>query len=197
MILYALVLAAGTGARYGGGKLTAPWRDGVLIDGALRAAFAAPAAGVVVVTGAGREAVQAAAHAFAERARQAGRLSFVYAPDHAEGMAASLRAGVAALPDEADGVLVFLGDMPLVPAAVAGALARALEQGALAAVPRFEGQHGHPVAFARSLFSDLLALQGDRGARALLTSLGDRLATEPADDPGVLLDVDRPDDLPA
>src|SRR5579863_5662737 len=98
----AIVLAGGAGSRFGGGKLTVPWRGGALIDGALAAAFAAPARGVVVVTGADGK-VEAAAHAFAECTGQSDRLRVVHCPDHAEGMGATLRAGAAALPPDAAG----------------------------------------------------------------------------------------------
>jgi molybdenum cofactor cytidylyltransferase len=192
--LEAIVLAGGAGARFGGGKLVAPWRGGALIEGALAAAFAAPVRGVVVVTGADSR-VEAVAQAFAERAGEAARLRVVHCPDHAEGMGATLRAGVAALPPDAAGAYVFLGDMPLIPASVLTALAAAVEAGAPAAAPRFEGQRGHPVLFASSLFPQLLALTGDEGARSVLRGLGDRLALAETNDPGVLFDVDQPSDL--
>ena len=95
--LEAVVLAAGAGARFGGGKLLAPWGEGVLLDAALAPAFAAPVRCVTVVTGADGPAVGAAASAFAARHGQGARLRLVHAPDHAEGMGASLRAGVASL----------------------------------------------------------------------------------------------------
>ena len=192
--LEAIVLAAGYGARFGGGKLTRPWRGGVLLDGALAAAFAAPARAVTVVIGAD-PAVEEAARAFAEGAGEAARLQLVRAADFAEGMAASLRAGIAALPEDAAGAFVFLGDMPRVPPAVLPALAAALAQGAPAAAPTFGGQRGHPVLFGRGQFPALAALTGDAGARAVLQQLGDALALAPSPDDGVLFDVDRPDDL--
>src|SRR5580704_7351005 len=95
--LEAIVLAGGAGSRFGCGKLTAPWRGGALIDGALAAAFAAPARSVTVVTGADPR-VETAARGFAERGGEAGRLRLVHCPEHAEGMGATLRAGVASLP---------------------------------------------------------------------------------------------------
>lgn len=194
LVLEAIVLAAGSGARFGGGKLTHPWRQGLLIDGALSAAFAAPARAVTVVTGAD-PGVDAAARAFGGRVGQSARLRLVHCEDHAEGMGATLRAGVASLPSDADGVFVFLGDMPLIPAAILPALADALAAGAPAAAPLFQGQRGHPVLFARPLFTQLAAASGDEGARSALRGLGARLALVPTDDPGVLYDVDRPDDL--
>jgi molybdenum cofactor cytidylyltransferase len=191
--LEAVVLAAGAARRFGGGKLTAAFSGGVLLDGALAAAFAAPARSVVVVTGAEAAKVEAAARAFAERIGQAARLRIVHAPDHAEGMAASLRAGVASLPLDADGAFVFLGDMPRVPTAVLAPLARLIAEGHAAAAPVFDGRRGHPAVFARALFPDLVALTGDEGARAVLQRVGPALVEAPDD--GVLFDVDEVGDL--
>ena len=192
--LEALVLAGGAGSRFGGGKLTAPWRGGVLLNGALAAAFAAPVRSVTVVTGAD-PGIEAVARAFAERTGQGARLEVVHCASHAEGMGATLRAGVASLPADAGGVFVFLGDMPLIPAAILPSLAAALAGGALAAAPTFEGQRGHPVLFSATLLADLLALRGDQGARDVLQRLGARLELVKTDDPGVLVDIDRPGDL--
>jgi molybdenum cofactor cytidylyltransferase len=187
--LDALVLAAGLATRFGGGKLLAPFEGGVLLDGALRAAFAAPVRSVTVVTGAEAERVAAAARAFDPKIR------IVRAAAFAEGLAASLRAGVASLGPDAAGAFVFLGDMPRVPAAVLGPLAAALSAGALAAAPVFEGRRGNPVLIGRPLFPELLRLTGDEGARRVLQGLGDRLALVKAPDDGVLFDVDEPGQL--
>ena len=192
--LEAIVLAGGAGARFGGAKLTAPWRGGLLIDGALGAAFAAPVRSVIVVTGADA-AVGPAAQAFGAAIGQAQRLKLAHADDHAEGMGATLRTGVAALPFDADGVFVFLGDMPLIPTDIPLRLAAALGAGAQAVAPRFEGQRGHPVLFGRSLFPALGASTGDEGARAVLQSLGRDLTAIESIDRGVIFDVDRPESL--
>lgn len=188
--LEAVVLAAGAGARFGGGKLTAPYGDGVLLQAALAVALTAPVRSVTVVTGAEAAAVSAAARAFDPRLR------LVHAADHDEGMGASLRCAIAALPADTDGVFVFLGDMPRVPPAVLPPLADALARGALAAAPVFEGRRGNPVLLGRALFPQLLALKGDAGARTVLQGLGEGLALVEAPDDGVLFDVDRRSDLP-
>ena len=190
--LEAIVLAGGAGIRFGGSKLTAPWRGGRLIDGALAAAFAAPVRSVVVVTGADT-GVGPAAQALAAEIGQAHRLKLVHAADHMEGMGATLRTGVAALPPDAEGVFVFLGDMPLIPADVPPRLAATLAADrAQAVAPRFKGQRGHPVLFCATLFPALRTSTGDEGARTVLQTLGKNLVTIDTTDPGVLFDVDRP-----
>ena len=186
----AVVLAAGSGSRFGGGKLLAAWNAGVLLEGALAAALAAPVRSVTVVVGADSEAVAAAARDFDAR------VLVVHAADHAEGMGASLRTGIASLPPDTAGAFVFLGDMPRAPHAVLQPMADALRAGALAAAPVFGGRRGNPVLLSSALFPQLLALTGDAGARGVLQGLGDRLALVESPDDGVLFDVDEPGDLP-
>ena len=185
----AVVLAAGSGSRFGGGKLLASWGPGVLLQGALAAAFAAPVRGVTIVIGADAEAVAAAAREFDPRAL------IVHAHDFEEGMGASLRTGIASLPDDTAGAFVFLGDMPRAPTAVLQPMADAVRAGALAAAPVYQGRRGNPVLLSRALFPELLALTGDAGARGVLQGLGARLALIESPDDGVLFDVDTPEDL--
>ncbi len=194
LVLDAIVLAGGAGKRFGGGKLLAPWREGLLIEAALDAAFAAPVRSVILVTGAD-DGVMPVALEYALREGEATRLKIVHAHDHAEGMGASLRAGVTALPADCGGVFVFLGDMPKVPANVPALLAVALRKGAPAAVPIFGGRRGHPVLFGASLFGDLRGVAGDEGARSVLKRLGAAVAEVPAPSNGILFDVDTPDAL--
>jgi molybdenum cofactor cytidylyltransferase len=187
--LDAIVLAAGAGKRFGGGKLTSPWQDGMLLDAALAAAFASPARTINVVWGADGRVLEAASR-FASRTGQTRRLRMIHARDHAEGMAASMRAGVEALPRDCAGAFIFLGDMPRVPHDLPAKLAQALSAGAWAAAPVHGERRGHPVLFGAKLFAVLKTQTGDRGASKLLDALGEDLALVPVDDPGVLFDVD-------
>ena len=193
--LHALVFAAGQGARYGGAKLLADWDGAPVLHGALAAAFAAPARTVTLVTGAHAGDIAAAARAFALGRADAGRLRIVHASDHAQGLSASIRRGVAALPPGADGAFLFLADMPRVPASVLGPLAEALARGAVAAAPAYAGRRGHPVLISAALFEPLQLLQGDAGAGNLLQALGPALALVEAPDDGVHFDIDAPADL--
>jgi molybdenum cofactor cytidylyltransferase len=193
--LEAIVLAGGAGRRFGAPKLTAPWRGGKLLDGALAAAFAAPVWRVTVVTGADPAVDEATRH-WADEHDTVGRLAIVHARDHQEGMGASLRAAMATLAEDCEGVFVFLGDMPLIPASVPPRLVAALNSGSLAAAPEFKGRRGHPVLFGVALLPALARAQGDEGARTVLAALGRRLALVDVADPGVITDVDTPGDLP-
>ena len=193
--LGANALAGVLGSRFGGEKLTSLYKDGVLLDGALFAAFAAPVQRVVVVTGADPKVTEAA-KAFAARTGDE-RLELVYAERHAEGLSASLRAGLEARRPEADGFYVFLGDMPRVPVAVLREMSEALDHGAIAVAPVFHGRRGHPVLFSPALLDELMELEGDKGANGLLDGLGERLVTVVAPDDGVLFDVDTKNPAPS
>ena len=190
MMFSVIIPAAGSGSRFGGGKLLAQYEGAPLLHAALAAAQTAASGRVTVVTGADAEAVGAAARAFDPAIRLA------HAADHAEGMAASLRAGIASLGPEVDGVFVFLGDMPRVPHAVLAPLAAAVAGGAAAAAPMFAGRRGNPVVLSRALFDRVATLRGDVGARPILQGLGARLALVEAPSDGVLFDVDKRSDLP-
>lgn len=187
--LHAVVLAAGAGTRFGGGKLRADYRGRPLLAWALDAAFAAPTAGVTLVTGA--DACETGAVA---REAAAGRpLAVVRCADWAAGLSASLAVGLARVPAEAAGALVFLGDMPRIPEGLAARLVEAFAaEGVEAAAPVCGGRRGHPALLGRALFAAAATLNGDRGAGALLAGLGPRLARVETDDPGVLFDVDTP-----
>jgi molybdenum cofactor cytidylyltransferase len=194
----AVILAAGAGRRFaehsGGRKLLASFDGRPLVAGALDAAFAAPARRVLLITDGDPDLARIAR----DHAGPLGRgddLDVIVAADAAEGMGASLRTAVAALPPDSDGVFVFLGDMPRVPPGVTRDLARALRPGVDAVAPCFAGRRGHPVLFGSACYPALRSLDGDVGAREVLAALGDRLALVDSPDDGVLFDVDRPEDL--
>lgn len=183
----ALILAGGAGRRFGGGKLLADLGGAPVIRRVAERVCAAEFAEVIAITGSQGAAISGAL---------AGADVFVSeAPDWAEGMAASLRTGIAALSPQAAGVCVFLGDMPLAPVGLCPALVAAAQRAGYAARPRVAGQPGHPVAFTRAAFADLLALQGDQGATALLKARPEAVAYVDTADTGALLDIDTPDDL--
>jgi molybdenum cofactor cytidylyltransferase len=184
-----VVLAAGAGRRFGGGKLLVPFAGAPLIRRTAGLVCGAGFAEVVVVTGADSAAIIAALEGLACRP--------ICAPDWDEGMAASLRAGIAALAPDAAGVFIFLGDMPLVPAGLCGELAGLAAQSGYAARPVIGGKLGHPAAFMRAAFADLAGLSGDTGANRLLAQRTSGVAYLDTAETGALIDIDAPGDLAA
>ena len=183
-----LVLAAGRSTRMGeDNKLLLPVRGKPLVRHAVEAQLASRAAPVLVVTGhQGREV----------RAALAGLdVRFVENPDFASGLASSVKAGLAALPEEAEGVVVALGDMPNVTPAVIDRLAEVFAERpeAQAIVPTLLGQRGNPVLLSRALFDAVERISGDQGARRLLDAAGEAVVEVPLDDPAIALDIDTPE----
>jgi len=188
----ALVLAAGRSTRMGGpNKLLAEISGRPLVRIAVDEALASRASLVVVVTGHQRERI--------ETALQGLKIRIVHNPDFAEGLSTSLRAGLNALPSDVDGVVVLLADMPQVDAALIDRLIASFdpEKGALAVVPTIESKRGNPVLWSRRFFPDLMALEGDVGARHLIGRYSEAVVEVPVTGKGPLADVDTPDALNA
>jgi len=186
----AVVMAAGRSTRMGGAnKLVADIAGKPLVRIAVEQALASRAKPVIVVTGHERERVEAALAGLAVR--------LVHNADFAQGLGTSLRAGIAAVPADADGAIVCLGDMPQVDAALIDRLIGAFdpERGALAVVPSIDGKRGNPVLWSRRFFPDLMAIEGDIGARHLIGRYGEAVVEVPVTGNGALLDVDTPEAL--
>ncbi len=117
-------------------------------------------------------------------------------PGAEAGMGTRLATGVSAAADAA-GWVIALGDMPWARPETIRDLSEALRAGAKLVAPQQAARRGNPVGFAATWGERLRALTGDRGARDLIAARADLLVLVPAEDPGVLLDVDSPADLKA
>lgn len=179
-----VLLAAGAATRFGGRKQLAPFEGRPLLEHALAIATASGADLTVVVLGAYAEEVEAAI--------DFGDARVVRAPDWARGRAASLRAGLAALPADVEAALIALGDEPLVSPAAAARLLAARRPGLLALRASYAGRPGHPVLVERELFARLED-PGDRKPGQILKAAGAELV--PCDDLGASVDVDTPEQL--
>jgi molybdenum cofactor cytidylyltransferase len=186
----AVVLAAGRSTRMGGpNKLLADIARRPLVRIAAEEALASRAKPVIVVTGHQREQVETALAGLP--------VQFVHNPEYADGLATSVRAGIAAVPADADGAIVCLGDMPQVDAGLIDRLIAAFDpdQGALVVMPTFEGRRGNPVLWSRRFFPDLTAIEGDVGARHLIGRYSEAVVEVPLAGKAALVDVDTPEAL--
>jgi molybdenum cofactor cytidylyltransferase len=122
---------------------------------------------------------------------------YVHAPDYAEGLAASLKAGIAAVPPEAAAAIVCLGDMPLVTGRMIDRLLEAYdpEHGRLIVMPTFRGKQGNPMIWDRRFFPEIMEISGDSGARFLVGRHTDVLAEVEMGDDAVVHDFDTPESL--
>ena len=184
-----IVLAAGCGSRFTAGphKLAASFGEQSVLATTLRHAIASHLHVVVVTT-----------EPLADLARSTiAARDVILIPEVGSdgqpglGMGHSISAGVSARPHAA-GWLILPGDMPLVQPATLQAVARQLDQHPVV-YAQHRGKRGHPVGFAAELYSELVALTGDEGARRL-TARYPAFGIE-LDDPGILVDIDTADDL--
>ena len=166
-MIAAVVLAAGSGSRFGSSAKQLAELDGIpLLEHALRAVEAVPAIErIVVVLGARADEVRAGV--------DFGQAEPVVCEDWADGQAASLRCGIAAVAD-AEAAVLTLGDMPrITPQVIARFADLAAEHGEHArARAVYDGQPGHPVVLGRAYFEQISALRGDVGARDVLKAIG-------------------------
>jgi len=187
-----LVLAAGRSTRMGGpNKLMAEIGGKPLVRYAVEQVLASRARPVIVVTGHERARVEAALAGLDVR--------FTHNPHFADGLSTSLKAGLAALPEDADGAIVCLGDMPQVDAKLIDRLIAAFDpaHGALIVIPTIAGKRGNPVVWSRRFFPELMSLEGDVGARHVIGRYGEALVEVPAADAAALTDIDTPEALRA
>jgi molybdenum cofactor cytidylyltransferase len=154
-------------------------------------ALASKARPVIVVTGHQRAEIETALKGL--------DVTFVPNDEFAKGLSTSVKAGIAAVPPSIDGAVMCLGDMPLVDAALLDRLIAAFapDRGALVALPVSDGRRGNPVLWSRRLFSELLTLDGDTGARQLIDRHAELVAEVPVDGRGAFLDIDTPEALDA
>jgi len=184
--LYAVVLAAGASTRFGSAKQLVRVGGRPLLHMVVTRAAEVTGNALIVVLGAG------AAELAPLLKHSAG--SIIVNQDWREGLASSIRAGIARLPASCMGVALLLADQAAVSAddlrRLAGAWRRQ-PQHIVAAL--YEGNTGVPAIFPRSSFRELGELRGDVGARMLLRRSADRVVRVPM--PSAALDIDTPEDL--
>lgn len=184
MEIAALLLCGGAARRFGADKLLAG-----AVPLAVRAANNLHAGGGRVL------AVIPPARAELREHLEAAGCEILETDRTARGMGASIAAGVEATATRGAWI-VALGDMPLVAPETIAAVRAALEAGATIAAPYDGGgRRGHPVGFSASLRDELLALDGDTGARAILERHAALIVKVRSDDPGIFVDIDTPQDL--
>ena len=186
----AVILAAGQSRRMGAiNKLLAEIGGQPMVATVADAVLGSRARPVVAVVGHQADRLRAAL---------AGRdMVFVENPDYAQGLSTSLKRGLMALPDDVDGALICLGDMPRVAPAQIDRLIAAFDpvEGRAICVPTVHGKRGNPVLFARRFFEEMEAVGGDVGARHLIGEAPELVCEVEMSDDGVLLDIDTPEAL--
>lgn len=185
-----VILAAGRSSRMRSPKLLLEWGGKSLLRRAVETAGAAGATEIVVVLGDHADLLSPQV--------PAGLARMVRNPDFEQGQSTSLRRGLAALAPHLPGAVCYPADQPFVTAAVIRRLVSAYQRsGRPAVVSEAAGVRGAPVFFSRGVFSDLMRIEGDQGAREFVRSHPELVQVERFDDPSVMLDVDTPEDYQA
>jgi molybdenum cofactor cytidylyltransferase len=188
----ALLLAAGQSRRMGGPNKMLAEIDGIpMVARVAQRLLASRARPIVAVLGNQAEVVDAALGKLpVERVRN---------PDFAVGLSTSLKRGIAALPDDLEGVIVCLGDMPLISGRHLERLIAAFNplEGRAIIVPLRHGKRGNPVLWSKRFFAEMTGLAGDVGAKHLIGEHAELVAEVEMDDDAVLIDIDTQEALEA
>jgi molybdenum cofactor cytidylyltransferase len=186
-MIAAIVLAAGQSKRMGRPKQLLPLGEYTILERVLQVFRESRVDRTVVVLGAGASKVRRSLKLLDE--------AVVVNRAYQEGMSGSLKAGLRAVEDEADAVIIALGDQPfLSPGTVDLMIETYRRKKAFVVVPVYRGRRGNPVLFDRTLFPQLDGIAGDVGAKSVVASNEANLVEAEVDDEGVVLDIDTPED---
>jgi len=185
-----IVLAGGMSSRMGSNKLLADVGGMPLLRRTVASVTASELSPVIVVTGNAREETEAALRGL--------NVVFVHNPDYAEGLSTSLRAGLTAIPESADGAMVLLGDMPEVGPPLIARLVAAFspDDGRAIVVATAKAKRGNPVLWAKRFFREMEQVTGDTGAKHLIAAHEDVVCEVAAGD-SAFHDIDTPEALAA
>ena len=183
----AIVLAAGGSVRMGQPKQLLAIGGRPMVRRVAEAVCGTGLAQVVVVVGADAAAVAQALAGLP--------VTIVVNEAWANGLSTSVRVGIRSLRPEIQAALIVLADQPaLTPELLETLVVRYRATGAPIVVPFFQGRRGNPVLFDRTLFPELLAVEGDQGGRALLGRYGQQMERVDVNDAAVTMDVDTRQD---
>lgn len=185
MNIVGILLAAGSGSRFGGGKLLHPLRDGTPIGVASLRNLRKALPEVIAVARAGDDELSGLL--------ESEGIVVTLCRDAHLGMARSLACAIRTSMN-AGGWVIALGDMPFIAPETISAVARKIVPSGRIVVPAFRGERGHPVGFGSRYRAELLGLEGDEGARSVLKRHSQDVETIECEDPGILRDIDTPDE---
>jgi molybdenum cofactor cytidylyltransferase len=186
-MIWAVVLAAGESRRMGTQKLLLPFGDTPVAGAVVRTAATSCVDGTIVVLGADRDAVR--------RELTPHGVRFTVNEEFHLGMLSSIQAGLRALPDGAEAVVIMLGDQPFLGAGVVDAVVGAYRDGRQGIViPTFQGRRGHPVLLDLKYRDEILAFDQSDGLRRLMRAHQGDIREVDAGDANILRDFDTPED---
>jgi molybdenum cofactor cytidylyltransferase len=184
----AVILAAGTSSRMGQAKQLLSLGQSTVLAETLAHVQSAALHEIVLVLGASAEAIR-------RRLPSPQQFKIVVNQAYEQGIASSLRAGLSAVDPISDAALIVLGDQPFIrPQTLDRIVEQYRRSQAQIVIPVHQGQRGNPVLLDRSVFAEVMALEGDVGSRAIFAQHLDRTVNVEVEDKGILLDLDDPAD---
>jgi molybdenum cofactor cytidylyltransferase len=181
----AVILAAGTSSRMGQAKQLLALGDSTVLAQTLAHVQAAAFHEIIVVLGASAEAIR-------RRLPSPHEFKIVVNQAYQQGIASSLRAGLSAVDPNSNAALIVLGDQPFIrPQTLDRILEEYRRSQAQIVIPVHQGQRGNPVLLDRSVFAEVMALEGDVGSRVIFAKHLDRIVNLEVEDRGILLDLDE------
>jgi len=182
-MISAIILAAGRSERMSGLKQLMPWRQSTVLEQTVDNFLGSTANEVIVVMGYRAEEVR--------RVLAAKPVRWVINPDYAQGMSASIIAGLSLVDDQTQAVMLALGDQPLINCQTINRLIDEFSSGDKGIViPTYRGKRGHPVIFAMTYKEQLLQLKGDIGGRQIIARYPEDTLEVAVDCEGVCIDID-------
>jgi molybdenum cofactor cytidylyltransferase len=184
----AVILAAGTSSRMGQAKQLLALGESTVLAQTLGYVQAATLEEIVIVLGASAEAIRGQLPSPQE-------LKIVVNQAYQQGIASSLRAGLSAVAPNSDAALIILGDQPFIrPQTLNRIVEEYRRSQAQIVIPMHQGKRGNPVLLDRSVFAEVMALEGDTGSRAIFAKHLDQIVNVEVEDEGIVLDLDDPVD---
>jgi molybdenum cofactor cytidylyltransferase len=184
----AVILAAGASSRMGKAKQLLPLGESTVLAQTLALVQSAAMHEIVLVLGASAEIIR-------RQLPTPQELKIVVNQAYQQGIASSLRAGLSAVDPGSEAALILLGDQPFIrPQTLDRIVEEYRRSRAQIVIPVHQGQRGNPVLLDRSVFAEVMALEGDVGSRAIFASHLDGTVNVEVEDAGILLDLDEPAD---
>jgi len=188
--LAAIILAAGKSTRMGEAKQLLRLGESTVLGQTIENVRRSAVDEIVLVLGSSADAIRRQLPASLLEG-----IKVVVNPAYAQGMASSLRTGLAALDPQIDAALIVLADQPFVRPETLDQLGRQHGRSkAQIVIPSYQGVRGNPVLLDRSVFAEVMALEGDIGCRAIFGSHTERTVKLEVEDEGILLDIDNQED---
>ena len=187
-----IILAAGASTRFGSPKQLLTLKDKYLVEWVVDAAVNSQLQTVVLVLGHEHQKIVN----ILEAKRQHPKLEIVVNHHFYEGQSTSLKIGLSQVRQAFAAVMYLLADQPMIDSETIDYLLNVFNASKKdICVPVYEGQRGHPAIFKRSVYEDIMRIEGDIGARELINKIPDRVMYAEIKNQQCFFDIDTPEDL--